>query len=55
VTAAKAALDLDRDVAPLFAAVELLSAVITPVAADFFRGESLPPPDLITTLGVLLI
>jgi hypothetical protein len=56
VTATKAALDLDRvDAAPPFAAVELLPAVIAPVAADFFRGESLPPPDLITTLGVLLI
>src|SRR5262249_54873770 len=56
VASAKAALDLDRvDAAPLFAAVELLPAVVTPVAADFFRGESLPPPDLITTLGVLLI
>ena len=56
VTAAKAALDLDRvDAAPTFAAVELLPAVVAPVAADFFRGESLPPPDLITTLGVLLI
>jgi len=56
VTAAKAALDLDRvDAAPMFAAVELLPAVVAPVAADFFRGESLPPPDLITTLGVLLI
>src|SRR5262245_52510674 len=56
VTAAKAALDLDRvEAAPMFAAVELLPAVIAPVATDFFRGESLPPPDLITTLGVLLI
>ena len=55
VTSAKPALDLDRvDAAPLFAAVELLPAVITPVEVSCFRVE-LPPPDLITTLGVLLI
>ena len=56
MSAAKAVLDLDRvDAAPLFSAAESSPAVMTPVAADFFRGESLPPPDLITTLGVLLI
>jgi len=56
VTVAKSALDLDRgDAAPIFAAIEPAPAVVAPVAKDFFRGESLPPPDLITTLGVLLI
>ncbi len=56
VTSAKAALDLNRvDPAPLFAAVENLPAVVTAVEADYASGDSPPPPDLVTTLGVLLI
>ncbi len=56
VTSAKAALDLDRLArAPLFAAVELPPAVVAAVDADYASGESPPPPDLVTTLGVLLI
>jgi hypothetical protein len=55
VTSAKAALDLDRvDLAPLFVAVEFLPAISTSVQVDSLR-ELLPPPDLVTTLGVLLI
>jgi hypothetical protein len=55
VTSAKAALDLDRvDHTPLFVAVELLPAIVSSVEVDYAR-ELLPPPDLVTTLGVLLI
>jgi hypothetical protein len=53
VTPAKPALDLAPvDAVPLFAAAQILPAVAD---ADYPRGESLPPPDLVTTLGVLLI
>jgi hypothetical protein len=56
VTSAKSALDRDRiEQLPLFVAVELLPVIVASVEADYLRGESLPPPDLITTLGVLLI
>ena len=56
VTLGKPALDLDRiDQMRVFVAVELLPAIVAAVEADYLRGESLPPPDLITTLGVLLI
>jgi hypothetical protein len=56
VTSAKLALDLDRiDQTPVFGAVELLPALVSSVAADYACGKPVPPPDLITTLGVLLI
>jgi hypothetical protein len=56
LASAKPVLDLDRsDELPLFVAVELLPVTLASVAADYLRGESLPPPDLVTTLGVLLI
>ena len=54
VTSVKVALDR-VDPTPLFAAVELPPAIVAAVEADYPRGESLPPPDLVTTLGVLLI
>ena len=56
VNPAKATLDLQRaDLAPQFAAVEVVPEIIPGVAAEFILGERLPPPDLVTTLGVLLI
>jgi hypothetical protein len=55
VTSAKAALDLDGvDHTPLFVAVEFLPAIVSSIEVDYAR-ELLPPPDLVTTLGVLLI
>ncbi len=54
LTAAKSSFDR-IDHAPLFATVGPLPALVSCVAAEFVRGESLPPPDLVTTLGVLLI
>jgi hypothetical protein len=56
LTAAKSSIDLDRiDHAPLFATVEPLPALLRCVTVESIRAESLPPPDLVTTLGVLLI
>jgi hypothetical protein len=54
----KLSLDLDRaDCLPPFAvlAFEPLPAIVPNIAADFMRGELLPPPDLVITFGVMLI
>ncbi|MGE5195129.1 MAG: hypothetical protein ACM3U2_21760 [Deltaproteobacteria bacterium] len=56
LTAGKAALDLDRVAqSPLSVAAEPMPALVPCVAAETVRGELLPPPDLVITLGVLLI
>ena len=57
VQGAKASsIDLARaEHAPLFTAVGLLPLLACGVAHDFDRRELLPPPDLVITLGVLLI
>jgi hypothetical protein len=48
--------DLDRgDHTPLFVTFEPLPMLVSGVAHDFDRGELLPPPDLVTILGVRLI
>lgn len=48
--------DLDRgEHTPLFVAFEPLPALIPGIAHDFDRTRLLPPPDLVVTLGVLLI
>jgi hypothetical protein len=56
IAAAKAVLDLDQaDHTPLFLAALPIVAVVPAVSFDHARGDLPPPPDLITTLGVLLI
>jgi hypothetical protein len=56
LTAAKSSLNLDQAAhTPLFVAVELLPASGPSIAADYTHGELLPPPDLVITLGVMLI
>lgn len=55
VAVPKSTLDLDRvDVVPLFLVCKLLPVVTGPVLVDIHRGELLPPPDLVITLGVML-
>jgi hypothetical protein len=52
----KSALDFDRaDGTPLFAAIEPLPEFGRCAAADLHNREFLPAPDLVVTLGVLLI
>ena len=56
LTAAKSSLDLDQAAhTPLFIAAELLPASSPSIAADSTHGGLLPPPDLVITLGVMLI
>ena len=56
ISAAKAVLDLDcADHMPLFLAALPILAVVPAVSFDHARGDLPPPPDLVTTLGVLLI
>ena len=56
LTGPKSSLDLDRvDAAPLFLAFEPLPVIEPSILVDGHRGELLPPPDLVITLGVLLI
>jgi len=57
VRGAKASsLDLARaEHTPLFTAFEPLPLLVCGAAHNFDRGELLPPPDLVVTLGVLLI
>ena len=56
ITPIKAVLDLDQAAhTPLFLAAVPRMAVISAVSFDHARGELPPPPDLVTTLGVLLI
>jgi hypothetical protein len=51
----KAVLNLDlTDQTPLFLAPAPIFAIV-PVCFEHARGDLPPPPDLITTLGVLLI
>jgi hypothetical protein len=52
----KAMLDLDQaDHTPLVLAVAPIFALVPGVSVNHARGDLPPPPDLITTLGVLLI
>jgi hypothetical protein len=54
--AVKAVLDLDQsEHAPLLLAVAPVLAVVPGVSFVHARGDVPPPPDLVTTLGVLLI
>lgn len=54
--AVKAVLDLDQsDHTPLLVAVAPVLAIVPSVSFDHARGDLPPPPDLVTTLGVLLI
>jgi hypothetical protein len=56
LTAAKSSLDLDQvNHTPLFVAAELLPTFGISNALDYTHGELLPPPDLVITLGVMLI
>lgn len=56
VNGPRTALDLDcAGHTPLFVAFEPLPARVSTVAHDCERGALLPPPDLVVTLGVLLI
>ena len=56
LTGPKSSLDFDRvDAAPLFVAFEPLPLIGLTIDVDCHRGELLPPPDLVITLGVLLI
>ena len=56
ITPLKAVLDLDQaGHTPLFLAAVPRMAVVPAVSFDHARGELPPPPDLVTTLGVLLI
>jgi|SRR5579872_414648 len=56
VNGPKKAIHRDRaDAAPLFSALDPLPATTHVSAAEFRRGELLPPPDLVITLGVRLI
>jgi hypothetical protein len=56
LTVAKSSIDLNRvDQAPMFVAVEPVPAFVSCTAAESVRGELLPPPDLVVTLGVMLI
>jgi hypothetical protein len=56
LTAAKSSLDLDQAAhTPLFVAAELLPTSGISIAVDYTHGELLPPPDLVITLGVMLI
>jgi len=52
----KAPIDLKlTDAAPLFVAVDVLPLPFGNVAVELDRTRSLPPPDLVVTLGVRLI
>lgn len=56
LTAARLILDLDEaGYAPLCIAAAPLPTIDPCMAADATRAELLPPPDLVVTLGVLLI
>ncbi len=56
LTAAKSSLELDQAAhTPLFVAAKLMPASGPSIAADSTHGELLPPPDLVITLGVMLI
>jgi len=56
LTVAKVVVELDQpDHATVFIANELMPATGPSIAAIFTRGELLPPPDLVVTLGVMLI
>ena len=56
IVAVKALLDLDQaDHTPLFLAAAPIFANVPGICFDLNRGDLPPPPDLITTLGVLLI
>lgn len=56
IAAVKALLDLDRaDHTPLFLAAAPIFELVPGVSFDHARGNLPPPPDLVTTLGVLLI
>jgi hypothetical protein len=56
LTTTKSLLDLDRvNHTPLFVAAELLPNSGISIAVDYTHGELLPPPDLVITLGVMLI
>jgi hypothetical protein len=56
IAAVKAVLDLDRaDHTPLFLATVPAFVLAPGVSFDHARGDLPPPPDLVTTLGVLLI
>lgn len=56
IAAVKALLDLDRvDQTPLFLATAPIFELVPSVSLDHARGNLPPPPDLVTTLGVLLI
>jgi hypothetical protein len=56
LTGPKWSLDLDRlGAAPLFLAFESRPVIERSIVAGGHRGELLPPPDLVVTLGVLLI
>lgn len=53
---AKVVLDLDQpDHATVFITNELVSVAGPTIAAEHTRRELLPPPDLVVTLGVMLI
>lgn len=54
--AVKAVLDLNQsEHTPLLPAVTPVLAIVPAVSFDHARGDLPPPPDLVTTLGVLLI
>jgi hypothetical protein len=56
LTAAKSSLDRDGSAhTPLFVAVQLLPSAGPSIAADYTHADLLPPPDLVITLGVMLI
>jgi hypothetical protein len=56
LTVAKVAFDIDQtDGMPLFVAFEPLPVTVAEFVTDAHYGLALPPPDLVITLGVLLI
>ena len=56
ITVVKAVLDLDQaEHMPLFLSAVSTLPVVSRVSFDHARGALPPPPDLVTTLGVLLI
>jgi hypothetical protein len=56
ITAAKATLDLDQaEHTPLFLSIAAIFDLVPAMCVDHARGDLPPPPDLVTTLGVLLI